>query len=224
MPWANSAVAITALRTMLSDNPTDKYAYRKKVFGPLNGINVNFKTFEYKRITNFTAISTVGFGVYKNDTLLAMSAIASDDTQEGEFLLNTPPIDGDTLTASYYYQWFIDSDLDQFLQNASNWLGLGSSYTNVPDGLIPAALRYAAGESYEKLYMRWSVRSNQTFMLEDSPDDNVMKMVESFQRMSAEFNKKAKDHRDDFYKRQGQTNAPLYGYALGGMRDVVPNR
>jgi len=213
-------MAITSLRNLLSDNSTDKYAYRKKVFGDLNGTNLTFKTFEDKRVTDFTK-DTQAQGVYKNNVQLATNAIASDNPQEGEFTLVSAPVDGDILQASYYYRWFLDSDLDSFLQNASLWLGYSTTYINLPDGLIPACLRYSAGEAYEKLYLRWSMRTNQTYLLEDSPDDNI-KMIDSFQSMSKQFKDMAIEHRNDYYTRQGQAKAPLYGFALGRIRDIPP--
>src|SRR5512135_546208 len=98
MSWST---AISDLRTLLNDNPLNRYCYRKKVFGKLDGVNVNFKTFEFRRVTDFTT-AELPLAVYLNGSPIDVSKIENDNTVTGEFALVDAPIDGDELTATYY--------------------------------------------------------------------------------------------------------------------------
>lgn len=226
MAWPNTATAITALRNILFDGPKDKRANGKKVLGVIDGTNATFSTFEYRRTIPFTS-ATGTIGVFKSGTNIT-SSVLTDDTDSGIFTIASSAIPSatgrDVLTASYYYQWFVDSELDQFLQNGSSWLGLGVTYTNIPDGLNVACLRFAAQEAYEAAASKYSTRIAEVFQLEDAPSEDILKSVEAFHTMADNFLAKAETMRDDFYKRQGQSLAPNFGFALGAVLDPKPRR
>lgn len=215
MTWST---AIADLRTNISDGPTDRYRYRTQVFGQINGTNAVFKTFELRRATDFTVTQ----GIYKNGNLLALVAVSADNLNTGEFTLvgGSIPVDGDILEASFYLQWFLDSELNLFLTNASRWLGLGATYSNMGDGLIPACLKYAESEAYLKLAQRWRDYLSQGYRVEDSPQKDGTSPVDSYIKMSQVYRKQAQDDRDQFYKRQGQPLAPLFGSVLGNIQSM----
>ena len=79
------------LRINLSDGPTDRYRFRQRVFGEVNGSNIRFKTFDIRRITDFTVTP----GIFLNGVLQDISYVASDSVFTGEFLVTTAPVDGD---------------------------------------------------------------------------------------------------------------------------------
>lgn len=225
MGWADTATAILALRNLIHDGPTDKRAVNKKVLGVQDGVNTIFTTFEGRRVGDF---QHPGFplGVYVNGAVVPGNKVTADDPLSGVFQLDTSVLPGNRqpLTATYYYQWFLDTELGQFLTDASKWLGLGPTYINVPDGLVPACLRFAAQEAYEKAAMRYSTRMSEVFQLEDAPKEEILKSIEAFKEMAKDFMSKAETMRDDFYERQGQAKAPNFGFALGGVVDPVPRR
>lgn len=222
MGWPDTATAITALRNILADGPTDKYAALKKVFGAVDGVNLNFKTFEYRRLTDFTA-PTGSLGVFKNGALITPT---SDDPAFGQFILNESdvPSNRDAIAASYYYQWFLDAELDSFLQNACTWLGFGATYINLDDGLNAAALRFACQDAYEYLAAKYATRAAEIYKLEDTPSEDILKSVQAFQAMADNFMDKASKLRDDFYTRQGQSLAPNFSFALGNVVDPTPRK
>jgi hypothetical protein len=210
------------LRKLLSDGPTDKYFYRKKVFGDINGTNKNFKTFEFRRVTNFvTEPGGTFLGVYVNSTKVTATA---DDYATGEFTLTTAPVDGSRVEATYYAQWFLDSELDEFLTTGSQWLGRGSTVSNIEDGLQPAVLKYASGEAYQKLSLRWVQHMSETYRLEDAVDPKTNQIVDPYDKASIAFKKEAEVLRDDFYKRQGQYLSPLNKSLAGRVREIAPKR
>jgi hypothetical protein len=204
------------LRTLLSDGPTDRYYFRKRCFGEVTGLNVRYKTFEFRRVTDFTTSP----GVYINGGLLPASGVSADSLLTGEFILVTPPIDGDVVEASYYTQWFLDSELNTFLVDSSRWLLTSDDYSQMNPGLIPAALKYAASEAYLKMAQRWRDYMSSTYKVEDSPKDEASARVDSFVKMSETFRDQALKLRDEFYKRQGQPLQPLFGMALGNVRSL----
>ena len=112
--------ALQDLRNHLSDGATDRYHFRKRCFGEIDGTNTRFKTFEFRRVTDFTQEE----GVYINGVLQPASGVSSDSLIPGEFILQTAPSDGSIVEASYYTQWFLDSELEDFLKQSSRWLSL----------------------------------------------------------------------------------------------------
>lgn len=228
MGWKDTQTAILALRSLIYDGPTDKYCAQKKVIGVIDGVNTLFKTFEYRRLTDFTSPPNVFMGVFINGVPIPTSDVASDDVSTGSFILQGSSVPTQVprtvVTATYFYQWFYDTDLDVFLQNASTWLGQGLTYINLDAGLNAAALRFAAQEAYEAAAMRYSTRMSETYKLEDGPNEDILKSVAAFKDMADSFMDKAKQMRDDFYTRQGQSLAPNFAFSLGRVRDPVPRR
>lgn len=202
----------------MSDGPTDRYVYRKKCFGQVDGINSSFKTFEYRRVTDFTTSATP-LGVYVSGTIAAASA---DSTATGEVILSIAPTPGQVVAATYYYQWFLDSELSSFLSYAAQWLGFGVDPQNVPVGLQPSGLYYAGQEAYHKLAIKWSERASETYLLEDQPDPKILGLADTYRKMAEDFKKKSVELRDQYYTRQGQTLAPNFGTAFGAVSNPVP--
>lgn len=227
MAWSTTSAAILSLRSLLHDGPTDKIAYQKKVIGQIDGTNTIFKTFEARRLTNFTATNAFPLGIYVNGVLKTASYCTQDDPISGTFQVSSAPsqTSRDVIDATYYYQWFLDSDLDGFLQNASTWLGFaGATYNTNPDGLNAATLRFAAQEAYTALSALYSTRFSQVYKLEDAPNEDVLKSVEAFKEMASGYMKEATALRDDYYTRQGQSKQPLFNLAVGSVVDPVPRR
>lgn len=216
MAWTT---ATDELRTFLSDGPTDKLRHRKKVFGECNGTNVLFKTLEFRRVTNFTS-DTVPLGIWKNGVLLAPADVANDYVGEGDFELVTAPVDGDLIEATYYCQWFLDSEITTFLTYGSNFLGFGGDYTQTPSGLQPALIHFAAGEAYQKLALKWAEWTADTYRLDDNPREKQSSVMDQYLKLSEAMRKKAGELRKSYYERNDQGSAPLFGISLGSVRKM----
>lgn len=215
MAWTTS---LADLRRLLNDGPTDKLRWRKRILGQMDGINLTFKTFEMRRVTDFTTATGV-VGVYLNQTRILNAGIASDDLEVGEFSLAVAPVDGDVLEATYYTQHFNDSELDEFLVEARNWIG-ASSVTDIADGLRPAALSYAAARAYQKLIMRYSDPMAAVYLMQDMPDETRSSFMESMRSAMKDLEKTSKDVRKQFYTRQDQNEQPLFGVVRGVVRKI----
>jgi hypothetical protein len=228
MAWPSSAAAILQLRNLLFDGPTDKLASQKKVLGVIDGVNTIFKTFETRRVNSFAASAPFPQGLYLNGSPVLVTNVIQDEPISGVFQLGPSAVPSnltrDSLTATYYFQWFEDSELDQFLQNATSWLGLSNNYINIPDGLNASALRFASQEAYLAISNKYSVRMAQTFQLEDAPNEDVLKSIQAFQSMAKDYMASAETMRNDFYTRQGQALAPNFNFQLGKVWDPTPRR
>lgn len=219
--------AVIELRSLLNDTPDDRYCYRKKVFGDINGENVSFKTFEFRRVTNFfdATSSAAPLGIYLGGVRLDPSVIASDDVLTGEFRLVTAPQDtGLKLEATYYYQWFTDDELSGFLTGASRWLQQGDDFTVISGGLTQAALYYAAKDALRKMAMRWATRASNTFLLEDAPKKESMEIAATYSTMGAAFEKSGDKYRNDYYTKSGQSLEASFASNWGDASNVTPRR
>lgn len=218
MSWTT---AVTDLRTLLSDGPMDRYSSRKRCFGEVNSTNLMFRTFEFRRITDFTTAS-LPLGVYVNGSIVPATGISSDYTSTGEFLFvsGNAPVDGDIVEASYYSQWFLDSELDDFLRTASNWLQSTSDYTVTPNGLWPTILKYAASEAYLKMAIRWKTFLSEMYRVEDEPHKPGTGPSDNYSKMAETFRAEALKSRDEFFTRQGRALQPLFGSVLGSVRQM----
>lgn len=212
--------AISELRELTNDNATDKLRFRKRCVGAVNGTNTTFKTFEFRRNTNFIG-AAFPLGVYLSDGSTA-ATVTFDDPSSGVFTLSVAPTTADFVEATYYIQYFLDSELTDFLGHAANWLISSNDFTSIPAGLQPSALKYAAGDAYEMLSDKFQDHLSDTFMLEDAPNEKQTNLVEHFQKRSEYFKKAATEARDEYYTRQGQALQPLFATNAGRAGDVPP--
>jgi hypothetical protein len=215
------STGISDLRTQLSDGAQDRYNSRKRCFGEVNGVNSTFRTFEFRRITDFTTASTPE-GVYIDGIRIDASQITTDYVNTGEFILSEDvvPVNGSIVEASYYNQWFLDTELQSFLVVAMNWLNGGSDYTTTPSGLIPVVLKYACAEAYLKMAQRWRTWLSEMYRVEDEPKKPGTGPVESFIEMAKAFREEAETGRKEFYKRQDRNLQPLFGQVIGNVRQL----
>jgi len=218
MTWTT---AISDLRTLLSDNGTDKLRYRKAIVGLQNGTNTTFKTFEFRRLTPFVGATGLPYGVFKNGVL---TSVASEDLPSGGFVLSVAPANGDRIEGTYYIQWFTDAELAVFLKSATQWQGFGADVTAIVDSFQPSALKYAAADAYQKLALRWAEHLSETYRLEEGPGEQIKAAIESYKGMAAQYRKEAFKERDDVYTRKGEANAPAWRTVAGNFREITPKR
>lgn len=219
MPWTT---AKTELRELLNDNDNDKLRFRKRVIGAVNGTNVIFKSLEFRRITNFTS-SSLPFGVFVNDSATA-APVTADFPEVGSFQLTTAPVNGEFVEATYYVQYFLDSELEVYLKNACRYIQSADDYTQIPPGLQPCALKYAAADAYEKLASKFQEHLSDTYRTEDAPDEKKTSLVTEYRELALKYREESATLRAQFYKRQDQALAPLTANNLGAVVDVPPRR
>ena len=229
MSWTTS---LSDLRTLLNDNSEDCLRSKKKCFGTVNGSNLSFKTFEFRRVTNFTdAVSSAApLGVFITSggitTRVDPSNISADYPDTGDFTLNVAvvPTSGMVVQASYYAQLFLDSELTSIIQRSTQSLQLGTDPTQVDPALWDAVLNYSAAECLKKLSMKYTMAASSTYLLEDAPKKEMLEVASTFQSLGKTYTADAFKIRDAFYTRAGQTLAPNFVANYGRVSAVTPKR
>lgn len=216
MAWPT---AVAELRSLLNDEGNDRLRYRKRCLGRTNGTNTKFQTLEFMRVTDLSS-AAAPLGVFVNDVAVSVTA---DNKVVGEFTLAAPPTINTEVSATYYYQWFEDSELTNFLNEASEWLGFSNDFNGIEPGLQPSALQFAASLAFKKLSLRWSEMWGRVYKLEDAPKD-PQTVVQGYVTSAKDFNAAALQYRNDFYTRQGQALSPRFLFASGRVRDPVPKQ
>jgi hypothetical protein len=221
MGWATTTDAINELRLQISDGPTDKLAFDKTVVGLIDGDNVNFKTFNVRRLTPLVAATGDPIGAFVNGELVTVD---SEDLLSGIFTLHEAPNEGDTVTATYYYEWFLDTQLDSFLSAASRWVLSDATYTHTPDGLIDAVIYKACAKAYRELAVRFAKLYSEQYRMEDLPKKDLKKTQEQYSQLADMHEKQAKSEVEFYYTRQGKNKQPLFNSINGHVKNVGPNR
>lgn len=125
--------AIVSLRRRLSDGADDKYVHQMEVDPEPDGIQTTFAVPDSRLVADSLELTLEGSPVTP-DTV---------DHPAGRFTLAAPDAN-QKLRASYYFQWFTDAELEDFLGQASNMVGYdGVEDESLPFGLRPATLTYA---------------------------------------------------------------------------------
>lgn len=123
--WTLST-AIESLRKRLSDGPTDKYRHQMPVLPTPDGTHRIFGVPESRLVTGTLQVFLDG------------EEITPDSIDHASGVFETPaPDEGQVLVASYYFQWFNDEELEEFLLQAAQLL----NYEDVEDGTIPVNVR-----------------------------------------------------------------------------------
>jgi hypothetical protein len=217
--WNVLANAVDDLRSFLRDGPRDRFVKQKMVVGAVDGVNAEFYTFEDRIIDDVNFVITVDF--------LPVAAVLQDSI-EGRFITTAPPPENSTVRARYYFQYFLDHDLELGLQFAVSQMLQFDDLTllgGVGPGLKFAALNYAGSYAYQQQAMRWVDRMSHKFLLEEEPLQNdAMTRTNMFQQTSDKLLRTAEHLRDDFYKRAGRQFVPSMGIYRPRITQIGPRR
>jgi hypothetical protein len=215
--------AVTELRQLLSDTTLHKKATQKKIIGAIDGVNVLFTTYD-KRVL------TTGFVTYVNGVEVDSTLVSA---VEGTIEFGDAPGINSKVTASYYWQWWLDDELKTFLNKGAE---LTSSFSNLlPDeaylqilpGLKTAALYFSAAFAMDSLISYLvNRRHSEEFLIEESGNDEsaFSQTISAMREQSEAFWERAKWARDDFYKAQGKRESPSFGVKPGVTRQYGPKR
>lgn len=204
--WASAAEARDALRAFINDGPTDRPVKLKQVVGSVDGTNVTFFAWDDRIIPGTLVLSLDGIdqpgGFIANTTDYIMGVIVT----------TTPPPADQALRARYYFQYFIDSELDEALQMAANQITETDDITSIVPGLKVAALNFGAHFGFQKQAIRWAQRMSSKFLLQEEPiDTEVEKRSNLFLQLAREYYKQGVQMRDSYYTRHGRRHAPAMG-------------
>ncbi len=214
--WITAAEARDELRAFLNDGPVDRPVKSKIVIGVVDGVNKIYYTFD-DRVVSGTLVPTID-GVDQ-------SAFTLDDPILGKFTFTTAPVAQSTVRARYYYQFFLDSELDEFLRMAAGQIRETDDITTVIPGLKNAALNFAGHFAFAKQAIRWAQRMSERFILEDAPVEGEPQARSNlFKSLSQMYYDTAVKMREDYYKRHGRREAPAFNVYKPRIPSIAPRR
>jgi hypothetical protein len=130
--WTLSS-ATASLRRRLSDGLDDKYVHQMEVDPEPDGVQTTFAVPDSRLVPGTLEATLDGVPLTPD----------SVDVDAGRFTLAAPDAN-QKLRASYYFQWFTEVELEDFLGQATNVVGYdGVTDAGLPLGLRPATLSYA---------------------------------------------------------------------------------
>lgn len=217
-PWTSAAVARADLRTFLNDGPQDRPVKGKQVFGPVDGTNRQFITWEDRLVPNTLVVSV-------NLTDLTPGQFTEVDDVMGIFTLTTAPAAQQIVRARYFFQYFLDAELDSALQMAAVQVVDDDNIVAVPMGLKASALNLAGSEAFTKQAIRWAQRMSQRFLLEEEPtNEDLQARPNHFLKIADGYYRKGVLMRDAYYMRNGRRNVPAVAVYKPRIRPSAPRR
>jgi hypothetical protein len=215
--------AITEMRQLLADTEFHKRATKKKLIGKIDANNQTFFTYDKRLLED-------SLEVYVNDEAVSFTL---EDAIKGQLLLGDAPAKNTSVVASYYYQFWIDDEVKNFLnkgaEQVSQWTEatIDNAYLSIPGGLKSPALMFAASMATDSLisYMINRRHSEEFNIEQDGNDDNgFSSMITAMKDQAKHYWDRGVQMRDDFYKRQGKRSAPAFAIKLGKTRQYGPMR
>jgi|OpeIllAssembly_1097287.scaffolds.fasta_scaffold00003_17 hypothetical protein len=132
--------AIGSLRSLLGDGSTDKFEFKANVYPTPDTVTTRFFVGQTRLVPN-------SLEVFHNGAAVSPSGITDIDTAKGSFTY-VPAPSGEVL-ASFYYQWFTDAEMLEFLNEGVNMLlGLESVSGDFAIGLRPTLMQFACYNAY----------------------------------------------------------------------------
>jgi len=219
--WPDAATARSELRAFLNDGPTDRPIKSKILIGPVDGVNRAFYTFE-DRIVLGSLVASIEFVDLPTQGVTTATLV---DSVIGLISLDAPPPQQTTLRARYYFQYFLDAELDEALRNASGELQESDDITLTPFGLKNSAMNFAGYFAFTKMAIRWAQRMSERLILEDSPvEGGNVGTSNLFNQLAQSYLKNAILLRDSLYMRHGRRNAPAFSVFKPRIPIIAPRR
>jgi hypothetical protein len=160
--------------------------------------------------------------VYVDNTDVTSQATITDSVR-GLITISNPPAQQTAVRASYYFQFFLDAELDEALRNAAGEIVESDDITLLAFGFKNAALNFAGYFCFTKQAIRWAQRMSEKFILEDSPvEDGSITRPNLFQQLAQNYYKNAVQMRNDYYQRHGRRFAPAYAMFKPHIPPIAP--
>lgn len=142
-----------------------------------------------------------------------------DVDQNGNFTLPVAP--AAELLVTYGWQFFTDSDIDSFVDEARQWLREFAAVTNIPDALSPALIHYAAGLALSALARQLTLSP----IKGGDADFDPSVLAKQYQAQAAALMATATAENKAYYDRGFEKLAPAVDVAAPrGFRGWTPSR
>lgn len=204
---------ISHLRSIVGDKQNSNVVWGESPKGNNDGSNKVFRL-QIPNIVPETLFMTV-------NTSVRFQTGFSVDPDNGIITFDTAPASAaNPFLADYCHYWFDDDEHLEFLNEGTRALGQ-TVPTGVVDGLLPALYQYAAYHYYTR---RASMVAHRYPSSGGQVGHSVDSVVKNFLMLATAAMKNAVTLRDDYYKRQGQREAPSSGTVNYGFDPISPMR
>lgn len=132
--------AVSSLRSLLGDGATDKYEFKANVFPTPDGVTRRF-------FVGQTRVVPGSLTVY--EASVEVSYTGTPAYGKGTFDLAVAPSGSVEVQSSFYYQWFNDGELQEFIELSSALLGFaGITDAALVLGVRTVVLHFACYHAY----------------------------------------------------------------------------
>lgn len=215
--------ALKNLRMLLSDTERDKRATGKGLLGSVDGTNKIFYSYDKRILADTLKVFVDG-----QDAPFTL-----DDAVAGKITITDAPPVNAKVAADYYFQWWLDDQLKDFLNRGAQTCSAFDpstpevSYDQLIPGLRSAATYFACHDANMALIqLLVNRRHSEEFLTQqDGNDDaNFSQMIEALRRGAKDFWERAIWSRDDYYERQGRRNKPSMAVKTVSVRPYGAKR
>jgi len=209
MAATNYAVLVPRVQILANDTPTSNPHFGETPAGLRDGTNKTFRL-AFQNPVAASIFFTYGASIIRQPAGSATFQVL--DLPSG-YLTVTPaavaPDNGATqpMAFDYFSQLFSQSDYQTMLDEGTEWLG-GVAGVDVAEGLYPAQVRYALSVFYNR---RASDKAKEYASSGGGIGAQPQTPAQAFTNLAKSALAQAVTLRDDYYKRQGQRNAPASG-------------
>ena len=210
MSATNYTVLVARLQDAACDLPTSNPHLGESPIGARDGSNKTFRL-SFPNIVTTGIYMTYGSGIILQPA--GASTFAILDAATGYLTIQpsgSAPDAGTTqpLYFDYFANIFPYADYQSMLDEATDWLG-GVAGTDLANGLYPAQVRYALSVFYN----RRASNAAKEYASTGGGGFGAQPQTpaQAFTALAKSALQQAVTLRDDFYKRQGQRNAPASG-------------
>lgn len=200
--WVNTTARME-LRQMIKDTDVSNYVRQQNLVGLKNGSNNIFHVLAQNVVVS-------SFMLRKNGILLIGGgvgyAISNAGTGEITIAAGTIPVQTDTLVAEYYFQFFTDAEIDEFLVLASRQCGFTDPYlVDTPELIRPAILFLAVGLAYSSLSSFWAQKYS--WIIEGRSEQSA-EVTTNYLDLSKNAAAEGRKERDMYWQSQGRRYYP----------------
>lgn len=221
---ATLANLITNLRILAKDTPTSKVVFGEMLGSgdtpsfPVDGVNTVFRLkkpalSDAAGAPTYTFFTIVGHGAVAR----SQSGLTITDPANGIITFSAAPNPGNGtypvappsgVYVDYNWVWFMDSDYTEFLNLACEMVLAGvTDPTLVQSGLDTAMMQYALSQFW---YARASQYAEQYRSAGGEASEDVQTVAQTYLALGKAANARGDYLKLDFYKRQGQREAPAF--------------
>lgn len=143
---------------------------------------------------------------------------SQDVDPNGNFTLPISPVA--SLQVTYGWQFFADAAIDNFVDQARQWLREYTAITLVPDGLNPALIHYAASLALTALARQVTLSAIKA----GTAEIDLSSITTAYQKQASELMDRACQERADYWSRGPEKLAPFIDISSAGGRPWTPIR